>query len=89
VRDVDINAVELDPIIRQIIAETSESLSLSSLTEEIGKQSEATASNVTRAMVDAEKVVCKILVSSLGCDGLGILNGRQECPPGSDMIALS
>jgi hypothetical protein len=77
VRNVEI---ELDLTIRRIIVEEFDLLYghfISSLTEETGKKEDEAMSNLSKTMGEANKLVCKLLMTSLGC---------HESRPESDTI---
>jgi len=91
VRNVEIGAIELDPIIRQIVVEEFELLYshfFSSLAEESSEREEEAMSKLTNTMAEGNKLVCKLLFC-LGYDEIeeGSLNGRPGHPLRSDAIA--
>ena len=93
-RNVEIDTIELDPVIRQIVIDEFNLLYghfFSSLREETGKREEEAISNLTKAMSEGNKLACKLLVTCLDCDeiGDGSLNGRPEFSSGSDAISLN
>jgi hypothetical protein len=68
VRNVEIDAVELNPAIQRIVVEEFELLYrhfFTSLTEETGKREEEVISNLTKTMAEGNKLACKLLATSL------------------------
>jgi hypothetical protein len=71
VRNVEIDAIELDPAIRQIVVEEFRTLYghfFSSLAEETGKREEETVSNLTKTMAHGHKLACALFAICFGCD---------------------